>query len=179
MKRYLLPIIAGIVVIAAVVVIVAVPNGGTSDNPSGGGANAGGDPASMAAVSYLETTADGNLWIDASTLSSSAVLFVRVSPDSNIELLARIGDDGMPKVALGTCQSCNGSPKAYYVQDGDVLRCSNCGLTFPLSVVDAPGGGCHPIMIDEAVLSITAEGILLDADTVASYEPLFSKVAAH
>ena len=68
---------------------------------------------------------------------------------------------------------------AYYTQTGDLLRCNNCGQTFPISVVDHPGGGCHPIMIDEKLIKEIEGGILLNMDELKIYEPLFAKVAEH
>lgn len=117
--------------------------------------------------------------ISTDLLRTDQVSFIRPVSGSRIELLARLGDDGKVKAALGTCQSCNGSPMAYYTQVGDLLRCNNCGQTFPLSVLDTPGGGCHPIMIDAAVLTETGDGLLVDTDLLGQYEPLFSRVAEH
>ena len=60
-----------------------------------------------------------------------------------------------------------------------MLRCNNCGLTFPLSVLDSPGGGCHPIMIDESIVQIQGSALIIDLDGLSSYEAIFSKVADH
>ena len=117
--------------------------------------------------------------ISTDLLRTDQVSFIRPVSGSRIELLARLGDDGKVKAALGTCQSCNGSPMAYYTQVGDLLRCNNCGQTFPLSVLDTPGGGCHPIMIDAAVLTETGDGLLVDTALLEQYESLFSRVADH
>ncbi len=169
MKKLILPIAAVILVIAAVLIYIFVP-GSRSDINSA-------DTASKSP--YAERTGSGEIIIPASSLSGSKISFIRTAEDSKIELLARIGDDGLPKVALGTCQSCNGSPKAYYTQEGDHLKCNNCGLTFPLNVIDTPGSGCHPISIDASIVRISEKEILLDAEKLASYEPLFSKIEAH
>ena len=126
-----------------------------------------------------EVQAAGSFLIRADSLRTDQVSFIRPLEGSRIELLARLGDDGKVKAALGTCQSCNGSPMAYYTQVGDLLRCNNCGQTFPLSVLDTPGGGCHPIMIDAAVLTETGDGLLVDTALLEQYESLFSRVADH
>ena len=122
---------------------------------------------------------EGNLRITAESLKTDQISFIRPSKDSKLELLARKGDDGKVKLALGTCQSCNGSPKAYYTQGGELLKCNNCGQTFPISVVDHPGGGCHPIMIDEKLIKEIEGGIQLNMDELKIYEPLFLRVAEH
>ena len=160
-KRWILPGIAAVAVLAAVLVIVFVPRNNTKANP------------------FAERNAEGNVVIRSKNLSADQVSFIRIGEDSKIELLARIGDDGNVKVALGTCQSCNGSPAAYYTQEGSLLKCNNCGLTFPLNVLDSPGGGCHPIMIDASIIQETQDGLILNTAALLQYEYLFEKVAAH
>ena len=98
---------------------------------------------------------------------------------TNEELIATLDDSGAVQAALGTCQSCNGSPGAYYTQEGDLLQCNNCGLTFPLSVIGTSGSGCHPILIDEAAIQRSTDGIVIDGAAIALYEPLFATVREH
>lgn len=124
-------------------------------------------------------TDEEHLIIFAESLKTDVVSFIQLSPDSKIELLARKGSDGSVKIALGTCQSCNGSPYAYYTQEENFLICNNCGQAFPIEVLDQPGGGCHPIMIDESIISPVEGGISLDIKGLKEYEPLFAKVEKH
>ena len=119
MKKFILPVLAAVLVIAAVIVIVTVPKKGASASESAL------PEGSVSAVS-ADTEQEGVIRIPASSLSGETVSFIRVGEGSKVELLARIGDDGLPKVALGTCQSCNGSHNAYYVQIQEYLRCNNC-----------------------------------------------------
>ena len=72
-----------------------------------------------------------------------------------------------------------GSPGAYYTQNGDMLQCNNCGLTFPLSIIGVDGAGCHPIMIDEKAVQRTGDGLVIDSAAITPYEPLFATVAEH
>lgn len=158
-KKWILPIAAAVAAAGALLVIAPVP-----------GKRTGAD---------TRMHKDGNLVIQESSLSSDKVSFIRIDEDSKIELLARIGDDGRIKVALGTCQSCNGSPQAYYTQKGNQLMCNNCGLTFPLSVLDAPGGGCHPITLDSSIVKEAEGQVELSLEALLRYESLFEKVASH
>lgn len=166
MKKFILPAIACVVVIAAIVVFAAVP--GSSEKT--------GDTAGQTAESL---PSGGVLQISAEDLSADEVSFIRLSDDSKIELLARLGEDGMPKISLGTCQSCNGSPGAYYTQMDGELMCNNCGLTFPVSVVGEESEGCHPISIDPSLVTITEDGISANVDDLRVYEELFESVEAH
>ena len=170
MKKYILPAAAVIVVIAAVIVFLTVPK--TSDQSSE-------TPQETAARSAEAAQAGGVLEIPAADLSEDEVTFIRLAEDSKVELLARMGEDGLPKIALGTCQSCNGSPGAYYTQQGSELQCNNCGLTFPVSVVGEESEGCHPISIDPALVDITEDGITLKVDDLRGYEALFEAVEEH
>ena len=157
----------------ALIVVVFIPKG---TNEGRGTASAGEDKASTSSQAEIN---EGNLVIYADRLSSDQISFIRISEDSHIELLARLGDDGTVKAALGTCQSCNGSPGAYYTQEGDELKCNNCGLTFPISVLDRPGGGCHPIMLKEEIVRYEGNNLVIDLGGLSAYEDLFSKVADH
>ena len=163
-KPFLLPLIAVIMAALALVVVVFIPKSGD---------------AKASGSTVAEQDEEGDLVIYADRLSSDQVSFIRISDDSRIELLARLGDDGTVKAALGTCQSCNGSPGAYYTQEGNELKCNNCGLTFPISVLDSPGGGCHPIMLSEKIMRYEGNDLVIDLDGLSANEDLFSKVADH
>lgn len=162
MKKWILPGMAALAAVVAIAVTVALPAGEKTTGSA-----------------YAEQDGDGNIVIRRSALSSDQVSFIRIAEDSNIELLARIGEDGGIKVALGTCQACNGSPRAYYTQEGDVLKCNNCGLTFPLAVLDEPGGGCHPLMFSSSFVQASDGEVRLNLEALLQCEPLFEKVAAH
>lgn len=177
-KKWLLPLIAGIMVVLALVAVYFIPK----DTDKGSGTTSAGEDTTstllQVEIAAAETN-EGNMVIYADRLSSDQVSFIRISEDSRIELLARLGDDGTVKAALGTCQSCNGSPGAYYTQEGNELKCNNCGLTFPISVLDSPGGGCHPIMLKEEIVRNEGNDLVIDLDGLSASEDLFSKVADH
>ena len=90
-QHLLLPLTAGVMVVLALIVVVFIPRGTDKQD---------GTKASGSAVA--ESDGEGNLVIHADRLSSDQVSFIRISEDSRIELLARLGDDGTVKAALGT-----------------------------------------------------------------------------
>ena len=51
------------------------------------------------------------------------------------------------RLALNTCQVCNGSPYAYFVQEGDEFVCQNCHNRFSSTDVGKVSGGCNPVPI--------------------------------
>lgn len=177
-KKWLLPLIAGILAVLALIVVLFIPK---NTNEGSKTTSAGEDKVSTSSQSEnaVAEIKEESMVIYADRLSSDQVSFIRISEDSRIELLARLGDDGMVKAALGTCQSCNGSPGAYYTQEGDELKCNNCGLTFPISVLDSPGGGCHPIMLKEEIVRYEGNDLEIDLKGLSANEELFSKVADH
>lgn len=128
---------------------------------------------------YAERDKDGNIMIKAESLFKDKVSFIRIEEESRIELLAILGENGEIRIAFGACQSCNGSPYAYYTQKGDRLICNNCGASLPISELGEPGGGCHPIMIPEELIHKTEEGLVLETDGIMEYEKYFEKVIAH
>ena len=52
-------------------------------------------------------------------------------------------------------------------------------VTSLLIMLDSPGGGCHPIMIDASIIQETQDGLILNTAGLLQYEDLFRKVAAH
>ena len=162
-RKWFLPIAAILLLGAAIALIILTP----------------GKEKPQETSPYAERNSEGNIVIRADRLTNETVSFIRIAADSKIELLAHLDGSGHVKAALGTCQSCNGSPNAYFIQEGDHLKCNNCGLTFPLDVLDTPGYGCHPIMIDPAMITENDIGIVIDTGSLMTYEPLFEKVAVH
>lgn len=171
MKKYILPIVAAVVVIIAAVVLIVVPKSGSTVWEN--------ETKSNLAANNAAQTSDDHVEILASQLSEDKISLFSVADNSKVELIAIKGADGKAKVALATCQSCNGSPGAYYTQKGNELQCNNCGLTFPLSVIGEEGSGCHPIMLDDTKVTETSDGILIDREYLLSLEPLFKNVAEH
>ncbi len=76
---------------------------------------------------------------------SAAPSFISLKEGSqDMELIALKDSGGDIRIAYNTCQSCAGSPYAYFELEGDVLRCQNCGQTFDLATIGAVSGGCNP-----------------------------------
>lgn len=170
MKNKTLPIIAVSIVVIAILIVIFIPKEGSNSINR----NA---PKSTSILANLDE--EGNVIINKDSLSKDKITFLKYSDNSKIELIAILGENDQINVAFGTCQSCNGSPQAYYTQSGKLLKCNNCGLTFPLDVIGTDGTGCHPILIDEAGITETENGIKISKDVLMKNESLFSKVAAH
>ena len=75
--------------------------------------------------------------------------------------------------AFNTCQNCTPSPKAFYTQEGDVLKCENCGFTFAAEEVGIVHGGCNPWPIDG--VEITADTVVIPAAALDAMKASFAR----
>lgn len=105
------------------------------------------------------------LTIDAGALTGAPTFIDWEQDGTAMQLIARKDDAGNVRLAFNTCQSCGGSPYAWFEDLGDGnLQCQNCGLTFPLETVGTEKAqGCNPVTIAD----FTVEG-----DTVTVPEAL-------
>ena len=91
------------------------------------------------------------LTLDATALSGEPT-FIDVERDGTaMQLIARKDDAGNVRLAFNTCQSCGGSPYAWFEDLGDgTLQCQNCGLIFPPDTVGVDAAqGCNPVTITD------------------------------
>ncbi len=110
------------------------------------------------------TLNDGeNVVIKKELIGEEAQYFPYKSGDIDMELLAFKASDGSIRTAFNTCQVCYDSGYGYYVQEGNVLVCQNCGNQFPADRVGIEVGGCNPIPImadqkieDESTITIAS-----------------------
>ena len=112
-------------------------------------------------------TAAAALTIDASTLSSEPTFVDWVQNGTAMQLIARKDETGAVRLAFNTCQSCGGSPYAWFEYlGGNTLQCQNCGLTFALDTVGTTkAAGCNPVTITE---------FTVDGDTVTVPESVLA-----
>jgi uncharacterized membrane protein len=175
---------------ATLALAAALALGGcTVTKPSTGstGSGAAGQASTTGAVSknateptydnpFMTLTADqsGTVHVDASAMSDVATFYNYVARDGTTVQLIGIRDaEGITRLALNTCQSCNPAPGAYYVQTGDALVCQNCGQQFKPENVGAAASGCNPTAL--TTVSRTDDGFDVSA---AELEALTSKFSS-
>ena len=117
--------------------------------------------AGCAGGTEVTTAADAGetqpvLTINAAALTREPTFVDWIQDGTAMQLIARRDEAGAVRLAFNTCQSCGGSPYAWFEYLGnDTLQCQNCGLTFPLDAVGtAKAAGCNPVTITE----FTVEG---------------------
>ena len=93
---------------------------------------------------------DGNILINKKDISYDATYISYDYEGVTIGLLAVKDSKGEMIVVVNTCQSCGGSPYAYFVQVGNQVQCQNCGNMFDIDGLHTlEPDGCNPIGIEE------------------------------
>mgnify|MGYP004631907905 CR=1 FL=1 len=131
-KLNCLPTAACIVVTAAVVVTVFSKTN---------------KPVKANADAVSDTVPGSDIVINTNDIGTTASYYDYDSDGTTVEVLAVQASDGSIRLALNTCQVCNGSPYAYFEQDGDAFVCQNCGNAFPSTAIGKESGGCNPVPV--------------------------------
>ena len=93
---------------------------------------------------------EGNIVINEKDITDKVIYISYEYEDVTIGLLAVRDSEDKIIVVVNTCQSCGGSPYAYFVQVGDKIQCQNCGNMFAIDDLDnLSPDGCNPIGIEE------------------------------
>ena len=130
----------------------------------GNSSGASGAPAEEAAA------ADG-LAIETAALTAEPSFIDWKQDGIAMQLLALKNDGGDVQLAYNTCQSCAGSPYAYFEYESGVLTCQNCGNRFGLDSVGRVAGGCNP----KPVSNYAEEGgaVVIPTSELAAVAPAF------
>ncbi|WP_027630778.1 DUF2318 domain-containing protein [Ruminiclostridium cellobioparum] len=153
-KNKHIAIIIGIAVILVAVIFVSkLAAGGNSDSPAAEGTD---------------------LVINKSDVSETVKFYPVKIGNKNMEILAVKASDGTIRTAFNTCQVCNGSPRAYYKQEGDTLVCQNCGNRFSMDMVEQQRGGCNPIPILKEDKTDDGTNITISKDFIEQNKELFT-----
>jgi uncharacterized membrane protein len=107
--------------------------------------------------------------IDAKMLTGEPS-FIDVEQDGTaMQLIARKDDTGNVRLTFNICQSCGGSPYAWFEDLGDgTLQCQNCGQIFSLDTVGIEAvQGCNPVTITDYTVdgdTVTVSDAVLKAN---------------
>jgi len=142
-------------------------NVNSAENNNGDGDNAENAAGDTTQPDEAQETKDGeNLVITISDISETAKFYPVTVDGTKMEVVAVTAPDGTIRTAFNTCQVCNGSPLAYFVQKGSTLECQNCGNRFPMNRVGIEAGGCNPVPIDDEDKDVTDESITISYDAL-------------
>lgn len=129
--------------------------------------NAGGNGSNTAAVK------DSDLVISTSEISEIAKFYPVEIEGTKLEVIAVKAPDNTIRTAFNTCQVCFDSGRGYYVQEGNVLVCQNCGNRFRMSDVEVTRGGCNPVPITAEDKTVTDATITIPKEFLARAKVIF------
>lgn len=110
--------------------------------------------------------------INKSDISRTITYYCYEYEGVTIGLIAIKDSDGDIHVVVNTCQSCGGSPNAYFTQTGDKIQCQNCKSFFFIDNLDnLATGGCNPIAIED--LTENDEEIIIGAKQLNNLKDKF------
>ena len=115
----------------------------------------------------------GDLKIPKKDITATVTFYPFKSGDVAGEVLALRAPDGTIRTAFNTCQVCFDSGRGYYVQQGDVLVCQNCGNRFRASQVELIRGGCNPVPITDEYKTENDELIVVSRAILDEARPIF------
>lgn len=186
--KKLLPAAAAVIVVAAAAVTFATSQSGDSGDADDTAALSStvtaqteqsadtGSAGEASSDSGAETTT-GDIIIDSADLSADASYYDYNADGTTVELFAIKTDDGEVRMALNTCQVCNGSPYAYFEQEDGDFVCQNCGNHFSADQIGESSGGCNPVPVTaddytekDGVYTVSAEFLKENADRFTSWK---------
>ncbi len=88
---------------------------------------------------------DGNVYIPVDSVNDGKAHYFKVKADDGIAVdffVVRSGD-GVIRAAVDSCDVCYRSGKGY-IQEGNVMVCTNCGRRFATDRINEVKGGCNP-----------------------------------
>lgn len=119
----------------------------------------------------VKANEDGKIVISTEDITSD-VTFVNYEVDGVIiQFIVVRGTDGKVRIAFNTCQACNPSPNAYFIQVGEYLQCQNCGNKFHIDKIGIEKGGCNPAPVEEK--EETDNSIIIAQEYADSYKAKF------
>ena len=119
--------------------------------------------------------AGSGLEIPIAELSEHIKIYSFTVDGLNMEVLAAKDADGTVRTAFNTCQVCNGSRKAYFVEQGAKVVCQNCGNAFGREDVGVLSGGCNPYPIFAENREDSEEAVRISYDFLFGAESLFTR----
>lgn len=180
-KNNPLLLIAGAVVVIALAVVFFLPekeNGDTTTvetvaaettTDNGNESSAADDSASGDATASSDNgvqanvNENGDIVIPIGDITETATFYQYNSNGIDMAVFAVKASDGTVRTAFDTCQVCNGSPYAFFKQQGDTFQCQNCGNIYSLDMIGKERGGCNPVPITSEEATVTESEIIIPA----------------
>lgn len=115
----------------------------------------------------------GDLVIPIKDISEKVSFYPLEIEGTALEVLAVKASDGTIRTAFNTCQICFSSGRGYYVQEGELLVCQNCGNRFETKDVEIARGGCNPVPIFAADKTVDENNITISNEFLIEAKGIF------
>lgn len=88
---------------------------------------------------------DGKIYIPVNSVNDGKAHYFRAKAEEGtmVDFFVVQSADGVIRAAIDSCDVCYRSGKGY-VQDGNVMICTNCGRRFAVDRINEVKGGCNP-----------------------------------
>lgn len=106
---------------------------------------------------------NGDVVIKTADITETATFYEHDANGTKMGLFAVKAEDGTIRTAFDTCQVCNGSPYAYFLQRGNLFECQNCGNLYKREMIEQERGGCNPVPIMADEKTVTDTEIIIPA----------------
>ena len=116
---------------------------------------------------------DQDLVIQIADITENALFYPAVIDGMKIEALAVKALDGTIRTAFNACRICYSSGKGYFVQEGTVLVCQNCGRRYRMNQIERQAGGCNPEPIFSANKTVTNSTITISREYLEKAKAMF------
>ncbi|MDF2557875.1 MAG: uncharacterized protein K0R71_1703 [Bacillales bacterium] len=121
----------------------------------------------------LTVSPTGDVELPIKEVSEKATFYTFTYNNMEMGALAVKASDGTVRTALNTCQVCFDSGKGYYLQEGDKVKCQNCGNLFGIDDIELVHGGCNPVPITEEFKTDGDGTVTISNEFLKQSEPLF------
>jgi len=170
----ILPVIAGVVVVAAVAAVAVTRFAGSGNGEEQSVSNSSTSDAQTTDTQTADNQSTGTIVIDTGEIGGTASYYDYDADGTTVEVLAVTASDGAVRLALNTCQVCQGSPYAYFVQEGDSFICQNCGNAFSRDDIGLEAGGCNPVPVTEEYYEESDGVITISSNFLEEYKESFT-----
>ncbi|MFH1156161.1 MAG: DUF2318 domain-containing protein [Pseudomonadota bacterium] len=95
---------------------------------------------------------NGVVSIPVNEVNDGKAHYFNVTADDGVlvSFFALKSSDGIMRTAIDSCDVCYRSGKGY-VQDGDFMVCTNCGIKFASNRINEVKGGCNPAPLNRII----------------------------
>lgn len=160
------------VAVLAVSIVFLAPKNNPKANP--GKDSPAGTESDVSTAKEAVLNENGDVVINLADIKEEATFYEYDANGTTMGLFAVKASDGTIRTALNTCQVCNGSPYAFFEQQGDSFQCQNCGNLFSLDMIEQERGGCNPVPITEDEKTVNDTQIVIPAKYLEENKDIFS-----